>query len=71
MLFHYLIITFFVFFFGLIYWLEKEAENPYTKVICWTIFWPIYFIKLILPKVAYFIVDVLNTFIDDIIGEYL
>ena len=70
MFFHYLIIAFFVFFFEFIHWLEKE-EFPFAKVICWTIFWPIYFIKLILPKVVYFIVDVLNTFIDDIVGEYL
>ena len=69
MSFPYLIIAFFIFFLGFIYQLEEE-EKPYTKIICWAIFWPIYFIKLIAPKILYLIVSVLNYFLYDMIGKY-
>ena len=66
----YLIIALYVFFFGLTYLLDGKAENPYTKTLCWTIFWPIYFIKLIVPKILYLVVSVLNYFLYDMVGKY-
>lgn len=72
-LFSYLFISLFVFFIDLtnyLGWCPLLHDNkgyPFAKVVCHTIFWPLYFIKFLIPKAAYFLVESLNLLIYDII----
>lgn len=72
-LIHYLFISFFVFFIDLIIYLNwhprlhNNKEYPFAKVVCHTVFWPLYFIKFLIPKAGYFLVESLNLLIYDII----